>query len=163
MKKKEREQIDWLITIVPFLLIISLFVLFIILPEQSNYILGRIRFFLGDTFGSYYIMIGIVFFCVSIYLAGSKYGNIILGTQGEKPKNSFFFMGSNDVYLRIGSRHFILFFFRMDDVCIRSTYHRTRKHSEMGWYISTVSLEFYSMEFLFGACSGIWFYVTCSK
>ena len=34
MKKKEREQIDWLITIVPFLLIISLFVLFIILPEQ---------------------------------------------------------------------------------------------------------------------------------
>lgn len=44
MKKKEREQIDWLITIVPFLLIISLFVLFIILPEQSNYILGRIRF-----------------------------------------------------------------------------------------------------------------------
>ena len=90
MKKKEREQIDWLITIVPFLLIISLFVLFIILPEQSNYILGRIRFFLGDTFGSYYIMIGIVFFCVSIYLAGSKYGNIILGTQGEKPKKSFF-------------------------------------------------------------------------
>ena len=94
MKKKEREQIDWLITIVPFLLIISLFVLFIILPEQSNYILGRIRFFLGDTFGSYYIMIGIVFFCVSIYLAGSKYGNIILGTQGEKPKNSFFSWGA---------------------------------------------------------------------
>lgn len=79
MKKKEREQIDWLITIVPFLLIISLFVLFIILPEQSNYILGRIRFFLGDTFGSYYIMIGIVFFCVSIYLAGSQ-----ADQQGEK-------------------------------------------------------------------------------
>ena len=153
MKKKEREQIDWLITIVPFLLIISLFVLFIILPEQSNYILGRIRFFLGDTFGSYYIMIGIVFFCVSIYLAGSKYGNIILGTQGEKPKNSFFSWGAMMFTCGLAA----------DILCIRSTYHRTRKHSEMGWYISTVSLEFYSMEFLFGACSGIWFYVTCSK
>ena len=90
MKKEERGKIDWLITIVPFVLIISLFVLFVIIPEQSNDILGRIRFFLGDIFGSYYIMIGIVFVGVSIYLVCSKYGNIILGTQGEKPKYSFF-------------------------------------------------------------------------
>lgn len=90
MKREERGKIDWLITIVPFVLIISLFVLFVIIPEQSNDILGRLRFFLGDTFGSYYIMIGIVFFGVSIYLVCSKYGNIILGTQGEKPMYSFF-------------------------------------------------------------------------
>lgn len=94
MKREERGKIDWLITIVPFVLIISLFVLFVIIPEQSNDILGRIRFFLGDTFGSYYIMIGIVFFGVSIYLVCSKYGNIILGTQGEKPKYSFFSWGA---------------------------------------------------------------------
>ena len=94
MKKEERGKIDWLITIVPFALIISLFVLFVIIPEQSNDILGRIRFFLGDTFGSYYIMIGIVFFGVSIYLVCSKYGNIILGTQEEKPKYSFFSWGA---------------------------------------------------------------------
>lgn len=163
MKKKEREQIDWLITIVPFLLIISLFVLFIILPEQSNYILGRIRFFLGDTFGSYYIMIGIVFFCVSIYLAGSKYGNIILGTQGEKPKNSFFSWGA--MMFTCGLAADILFYSFSEWMMYASDPHiiEHRKHSEMGWYISTVSLEFYSMEFLFGACSGIWFYVTCSK
>ena len=157
MKKKEREQIDWLITIVPFLLIISLFVLFIILPEQSNYILGRIRFFLGDTFGSYYIMIGIVFFCVSIYLAGSKYGNIILGTQGEKPKNSFFSWGA--MMFTCGLAADILFYSFSEWMMYASDPHII----EMGWYISTVSLEFYSMEFLFGACSGIWFYVTCSK
>lgn len=89
-EKRRTGKIDWLITIVPFVLIISLFVLFVIIPEQSNDILGRLRFFLGDTFGSYYIMIGIVFFGVSIYLVCSKYGNIILGTQGEKPKYSFF-------------------------------------------------------------------------
>lgn len=46
MKKEERRKIDWLITIVPFVLIISLFVLFVIIPEQSNDILGRLRFFL---------------------------------------------------------------------------------------------------------------------
>lgn len=71
VKKEKGKKIDWLITIVPFVLIISLFVLFIILPERSNEILGRIRFFLGNTFGSYYIMIGIVFLGVSIYLAVS--------------------------------------------------------------------------------------------
>lgn len=94
VKKEKGKKIDWLITIVPFVLIISLFVLFIILPERSNEILGRIRFFLGDTFGSYYIMIGIVFLGVSIYLAVSEYGDIILGNKEGKPQHSFFSWGA---------------------------------------------------------------------
>lgn len=92
MKKKEREQIDWLITIVPFLLIISLFVLFIILPEQSNYILGRIRFFLGDTFGSYYIMIGIVFFVFPSILRAQNM-EILFWEHREKNLKILFFHG----------------------------------------------------------------------
>ena len=94
VKKEKGKKIDWLITIVPFVLIISLFVLFIILPERSNEILGRIRFFLGNTFGSYYIMIGIVFLGVSIYLAVSEYGDIILGNKEGKPQHSFFSWGA---------------------------------------------------------------------
>ena len=94
VKKEKGNKIDWLITIVPFVVIISLFVLFIILPERSNEILGRIRFFLGDTFGSYYIMIGIVFLGVSIYLAVSEYGDIILGNKEGKPQHSFFSWGA---------------------------------------------------------------------
>lgn len=94
MKKGEKNRIDWMITVVPFALIVGLCILFVAMPEQSNDILSRIRFFLGDTFGSYYIVIGILFFGISIYLAGSKYGNIILGEQDEKPKYSFFSWGA---------------------------------------------------------------------
>lgn len=94
MKKGDKNRIDWMITIVPFVLIVGLCIVFIVMPEQSNYILSQIRFFLGDTFGSYYIVMGILFFGISIYLARSKYGNIILGEQNEKPKYSFFSWGA---------------------------------------------------------------------
>lgn len=64
------------------------------MPEQSNAILSQIRFFLGDTFGTYYLIIGLGVFLISIFVATSKYGNIVLGGQNEKPKYSFFTWGS---------------------------------------------------------------------
>ncbi len=94
MKKDEKNKIDWIITIVPFTLIVGLCGLFIAMPQQSNRILSQIRFFLGDAFGSYYIIIGIFFLGVSLYLAASKYGDIVLGLPGEKPKYSFFSWGA---------------------------------------------------------------------
>lgn len=94
MKKDEKNKIDWIITIVPFTLIVGLCGLFIAMPQQSNRILSQIRFFLGDTVGSYYIIIGIFFLGVSLYLVASKYGDIVLGLPGEKPKYSFFSWGS---------------------------------------------------------------------
>lgn len=51
-------------------------------------------FFLGDTFGTYYLVIGLGIFILSLYIAGSKYGNIVFGEQNEKPKYSFFVWGS---------------------------------------------------------------------
>lgn len=94
MKKDEKNKIDWIITIVPFILIVGLCGLFIAMPQQSNRILSQIRFFLGDAFGSYYIIIGIFFLGVSLYLAASQYGDIVLGIPGEKPKYSFFSWGA---------------------------------------------------------------------
>ena len=94
MKKDEKNKIDWIITIVPFILIVGLCGLFIAMPQQSNRILSQIRFFLGDAFGSYYIIIGIFFLGVSLYLAASQYGDIVLGLPGEKPKYSFFSWGA---------------------------------------------------------------------
>lgn len=94
MKNENQNKIDWIITILPFSLIIALCLLFVTMPKQSNHILNQIRFFLGDTFGSYYIIIGILFLSVSIYLASSQYGNIILGSPNEKPKYSFFSWGA---------------------------------------------------------------------
>ena len=51
-------------------------------------------FFFGDTFGAYYLLIGLGIFLLSLFIAGSKYGDIVLGEKGEKPKYSFFSWGS---------------------------------------------------------------------
>lgn len=89
----ERKKIDWMITLVPLTLIVLLCVLFFCMPERSNEVVEKIRFFLGDTFGTYYLLIGLGIFLLSIFIAGSKYGNIVLGNQNEKPKYSFFTWG----------------------------------------------------------------------
>ena len=62
--QKERE-IDWLITILPMGSVIILCILFFLMPEQSGIILSKIRFLWGDTFGIYYLIIGLgIFYCL---------------------------------------------------------------------------------------------------
>ena len=91
---KEPKKIDWMITLVPLGVIIILCILFFFLPERSNQVLSQVRFFFGDTFGTYYLVIGLGIFLLSIFIAVSKYGNIVLGKSNEKPKYSFFAWGS---------------------------------------------------------------------
>ena len=93
-EKNERGKIDWMITLLPLGIVIALCVLFFFMPEQSNAVLSQIRFFFGDTFGTYYLVIGLGIFILSLYIAGSRYGNIVLGEPNEKPKYSFFAWGS---------------------------------------------------------------------
>ena len=93
-KRKQMGKIDWLITLVPLAIIIILCLVFFFAPVQSNEVLSEIRFFFGDTLGSYYLIIGLGIFLLSIYIAGSKYGDIVLGAVDEKPKYSFFAWGS---------------------------------------------------------------------
>lgn len=88
------KKIDWAITLVPLGCILALSVLFIAFPAKSNEVLGGIRFLLGDTFGVYYLVIGLGVFLASMFAAFSKYGNIVLGDPGGKPKYSFFTWGS---------------------------------------------------------------------
>ena len=90
----ERRKIDWMITLVPLAIVVALCIVFFFAPEQSNAVLSRIRFFFGDTFGTYYLVIGLGIFLLSLYIAGSKYGNIVLGEANERPKYSFFAWGS---------------------------------------------------------------------
>lgn len=90
----ERSKIDWMITLVPLAIVVALCIVFFFAPEQSNAVLSRIRFFFGDTFGTYYLVIGLGIFLLSLYIAGSKYGNIVLGEANEKTKYSFFAWGS---------------------------------------------------------------------
>ena len=49
--QREQGKIDWMITSVPLVIVITLCVLFFVVPEQSNEVLRQIRCFLGDTFG----------------------------------------------------------------------------------------------------------------
>lgn len=92
--ERAEKKIDWVITLAPLGCILALSVLFIAFPTQSNEVLSGIRFLLGDTFGVYYLMIGLGIFLASLFAALSKYGNITLGEPGEKPKYSFFTWGS---------------------------------------------------------------------
>ena len=89
-----KNQIDWMITIIPFVTILFLFCTFVLAPKESNAILTKVRFFLGDTMGTYYLIIGLFIFLVSIFLVTSKYGDIKLGKSDEKPKYSFFAWGA---------------------------------------------------------------------
>ena len=94
LKKEDRRQVDWMITLVPFALIMGLAVLLFIFPKQSNVVIRQVRFFFGDTAGLYYLVIGLGVLMISIFLSFSKYGDIVLGEPDEKPKYSFFSWGS---------------------------------------------------------------------
>lgn len=89
-----KSRIDWPAAVIPFLLILFLFLSFTAFPEASKTILEQIRALLGDTFGLYYLVIGLGIFLLSLYLAFSEYGNIRLGKPGEKPRYSAFSWGS---------------------------------------------------------------------
>ena len=88
------KKIDWMITLFPLGLIVVLCFMFFVFPDGSSDIVGKIRFFLGDTLGVYYLIIGLGIFLISMYIAFSKYGGIVLGGKNEKPKYSFFTWGA---------------------------------------------------------------------
>lgn len=94
MKMTEKHRIDWLITLVPFFTILILAGVLFVFPYESNCIIEKIRCFLGNTMGIYYLIIGVGMFLVSLFLSFSKYGDIVLGNPDEKPKYSFFAWGS---------------------------------------------------------------------
>lgn len=93
-KTATKNNIDWMITLVPLAIIAALSLLFVFFASQSNDVLNRIRFVLGDTLGVFYLAAGLGIFALSLFAACSRYGNIVLGGQDEKPKYPFFAWGS---------------------------------------------------------------------
>ncbi|MBQ2701095.1 MAG: BCCT family transporter [Clostridia bacterium] len=86
-------KIDWFITLVPLALIAAVCLCFVLVPEVSKQVVDWLRALLANVLGSYYILIGLGFFLVSMYVALSKRGNIRLGTL-KKPRYSTFTWGS---------------------------------------------------------------------
>lgn len=97
MKKNEGEKLSkkiaWSTTLIPLVGIIILGVLFMIFPKASQNILGKIRSFLGDDMGIYYLVIGLGFLLCSLYMAFSRFGDIRLGEM-DKPQYSNFTWGT---------------------------------------------------------------------
>lgn len=85
--KKIYNQIDWYTTLIPLIGVIVMCLIFIFKPNESTELLNTIRGFLGNDFGSYYILIGFLMFIISLYIAFSKYGKIKLGNI-KKPEYS---------------------------------------------------------------------------
>ena len=94
IERIKKSQVDWIITLVPLAIIVGLALLFFIFPDKSNAVVSQVRFFFGDTLGSYYLIIGLGLFLVSLFISFSKYGDIVLGDPDEKPKYGFFKWGS---------------------------------------------------------------------
>lgn len=87
------QQLDWITTVVPFICILLLCLMFVIAPRSSGDTIASIRYFLGDEMGSYYLLIGLGMLLCSFYIAFSKYGNIKLGNL-DKPQYTSFQWGS---------------------------------------------------------------------
>ena len=87
LEKGLMKKLDLVTMTVPLIGIVVLCALFMILPEQSTNVLGKIRGFLGDDLGIYYVLIAAGALICSMYMAFSRYGKIRLGNV-EKPEYS---------------------------------------------------------------------------
>ncbi len=87
-------RIDPATTIVPFGAILILCIFFIVAPTGSTNALSAIRTFLGDTFGTYYLVVGLGVLIVSLWIAFSDIGRITLGRPDEKPQYGFWTWGA---------------------------------------------------------------------
>ena len=149
------KRLDWLTTLVPFLCILFLCILFIAFPEDSSSVLGSIRFFLGDQFGSFYLLMGLGALFCSLYAAFSRFGSIRLVFQSP--------VGLHDVYCRPGSRYPVLFPLRVDALCERTSYLRYGFCAGLGLCLPAVSLGTDPVEFLYHFSCCLWLYAPCPE
>ena len=92
-KKNLRDEIDWVATLVPLFGVVLLGILFMIFPDASSAVLEGVRGFLGDQFSIYYAMLAVGVFLCSVYVAFSKYGQIVLGGEDSEVEYSNFKWG----------------------------------------------------------------------
>ena len=95
MKKENlRGRIDWITTLIPFVIVLSMMLVFMLIPTQSKLFVDTLRGFFGDTIGIYYVILGLGCVLLSLYLAfKDKYCQIKLGNT-DKPVYSNFAWGT---------------------------------------------------------------------
>ncbi|MCR5300541.1 MAG: BCCT family transporter [Erysipelotrichaceae bacterium] len=92
-KKDSLVQMDWFSIIVPLFSVVALCVFFALRPQESQDLLMRIRYIVGDRFSLYYAVLGLGMFIFTMYLGLSRYGKIRFGNL-EKPQYSNFQWGA---------------------------------------------------------------------
>lgn len=155
------KRLDWLTTLVPFLCILFLCILFIAFPEDSSSVLGSIRFFLGDQFGSFYLLMGLGALFCSLYAAFSRFGSIRLG--GKSPRYSNLQWGSMMFTAGLAARYPVLFPLRVDALCGRTSYLRYGFCAGLGLCLPAVSLGTDPVEFLYHFSCCLWLYAPCPE
>ena len=79
--KENLKKIDWFLVIIPIVAIIALSLVLIFYPSESHIFLQSCRTFLTNKLMYYYLIVGVVFLCSTLFLGFSKYGKIKLGTK----------------------------------------------------------------------------------
>lgn len=73
-------RIDWVTTLIPFVIVLAMMLVFMLIPTQSKLFVDTLRSFFGDTIGIYYAILSVGCVLLALYLAlKDKYGNIKLG------------------------------------------------------------------------------------
>ncbi len=93
MKFKFDKSIDWVITLIPLLIILVLSAVLVAFPQTSGEVIAFLRSLFVDEFGFFYILLGLGILIAAILLAMSRFGKIKLGSL-KKPKYSTFSWGS---------------------------------------------------------------------
>ncbi len=92
--KDTLKRLDYPIIFVPFLLILCICLFLFLKPNETNEFFAIIKPFFGDTMSLVYLFVSFALFITAMFLAFSKYGNIVLGDKNEKPAFSFWGWGA---------------------------------------------------------------------
>ena len=85
MRKTTLKNYKISILIVPFIIIAILSALLLAIPEGTSNVILKIKEFLTQKLGIFYLLYGVGFVVIAIYLAFSKIGKIKLGESDKKP------------------------------------------------------------------------------
>lgn len=86
--RQVRDNYNLSVIIVPTIIVIGLFLAFMLSSNTVN-VVETIRVFLTQELGIYYLLLGVGFVAVAIYLATGRLGKIKLGGSNDKPMNTF--------------------------------------------------------------------------
>ncbi len=91
--KKSKKPIDLSLMLVPLGIVLVLCSILVIFPSESRPVIHSVHEWMTGTFGWYYILVGLAFVGISMYVTLSRKGEIRLGTL-EKPRYSHFTWGA---------------------------------------------------------------------